>query len=212
VLTPISKKFLIWPRSMSNEFQILGFSIPDIVGLGLGFMAAVLSLIALAAAVIIFFLGVRHSRHLKEIEEARRELLSSTAALRDDIDRNAALLREVHLGFSAVNSLITLQSQHRLISELDVTDQSLKERAQKELKSLEARMKARELELQIIVSEGQKCRASLLGLSQTFGDHQTTEFLREYASILEARGVDAQAFYETRGGTQARLMNIEANT
>ena len=196
---------------MSNELQILGFSIPDIVGLGLGFMAAVLSLIALAAAVIIFFLGIRHSRHLREIEEARRELLSANAQIRADIDRNAALLREVHLGFGAVNSLLTLQSQHRLITGLVVTDEERKARAETELKSLESRMKARELELNIIVNEGQRCRASLLGLSQTFGDHETTEFLKNYASILQARGMGAEEFYETRGGTLARLMTIEAN-
>ncbi|QFT28878.1 hypothetical protein FIV00_00115 [Labrenzia sp. THAF82] len=196
---------------MLNEVQILGFSIPDIVGLGLGFMAAVLSLIALSAAVIIFFLGVRHSRHLKEIEIARRELLDSTVAIREDIDRNSALLKEVHLGFNTINSLLTLQSQHRLIAGLEDTDEQLGVRAATELKNLENRMKARELELQIIVSEGQRCRASLLGLSQTFGDHQTIEFLRAYALILEARGVEAHQFHETRGGTSARLMNLKAN-
>lgn len=196
---------------MSNELQILGFSIPDIVGLGLGFMAAVLSLIALAAAVIIFFLGIRHSRHLREIEEARRELLSVNAQIRADIDRNAALLREVHLGFGTVNSLLTLQSQHRVIAELAVTDNEQKARVETELKSLENRIKARELELKILVNEGQRCRASLLGLSQTFGDHETTEFLKSYASILQARGIEDQDFHETRGGTMARLMTIEAN-
>lgn len=196
---------------MSNELQILGFSIPDIVGLGLGFMAAVLSLIALAAAVIIFFLGIRHSRHLREIEEARRELLAVNAEIRDDIDKNAALLQEVHIGFGAVNSLLTLQSQHRLIVGLEAIDDEQDIRINTEIRSLENRMKARELELKIIVNGGKKCRASLLGLSQTFGDHETTNFLKNYAPILQARGIEAQEFYEARGGTLARLMNDKAN-
>lgn len=195
---------------MSDKLQLLGFSVPDIVGLGLGFMAVVLSLIALAAAVIIFFLGIRHSRHLEEIEEARRELLNSGASLRKDIDKNAALLREVHLGFGAINSLLTLQSQHRLILGTQIADIKFAERANSELRILEKRMKARELELQIMVNEGRKCRASLLGLAQTYGDHQTTEFLGEYASILETRGTDAQKFYEARGRTEARISDAKS--
>lgn len=196
---------------MSNELQVLGFSIPDIVGLGLGFMAAVLSLIALAAAVVIFFLGIRHSRHLREIEEARRELLLMNDQIRVDIDRNAALLQEVHLGFGAVNSLLTLQSQHRVIAGLAVTDDDQKARVEIELESLENRIKARELEMKILVNEGQRCSASLLGLSQTFGDHETIEFLKNYASILQARGIKNHDYHETRGATLARLMTIEAD-
>lgn len=181
------------------------FTIADIVGLGIGFMSAALTLVGLAAAVIIFFLGVRHSRHLSEVEIARRDLVESTRSLKLDVERSASLLQEVHLGFEVLRSVATINSQLRMLSKSNVSDDKEIIRLNTEITKLRQKIQARDIELQILVSGGQRCNASLIGLSQTFGDHHSVEFLATYAGIIEARGGKANHIHSAKWVTEARL-------
>ena len=192
---------------MSGEpthISILGMSISDVLGLGLGFMAIVLTLVALAASVVIFFLGTRHSRHLAEIEKERRELMELNEGIKKDVLNNSYLLKEVHLAFGIILLLINLKSQERKVQSVqhNLINQISRE---SELSNIRDSIKARELELHILANEGLRCRASMQGLAYTFGDRYTIDFFRKYAPILESRGEDSRDIYEALGLMQGRL-------
>ncbi len=196
---------------MSNDdgevIKLLGFTIPDIVGLSLGFMAAVLALIAVFATVVIYFLGKRHSEHLKEVELARRALLDETAILQKRVMASADLISEVNLGFDLIRRLTALRSQLQGIESTRLSDREMKRRAAIEKERIEISIKAREIELLVLSSGGKNCSASLVGLASTYGDHDTVTFLRRLAQLLEARGNEVGRLWETLGTIQGRLNN-----
>lgn len=188
--------------------SVLGFTIPDIVGLSLGFMAAVLALIAVFATLVIFFLGKRHSAHLDEIESARRDLLLETAEIQKSVRVSSDLISEIHLGFDLIRRLTALRSQLQGIEKIRITDKEMKKNAAVEKGRIEVSIKAREIELLVLSASGKNCSASLIGLASTFGDHETVDFLKRFAQILEARGNEAGGLWEARGMIQGRLNSI----
>ena len=182
----------------------LGVTFADLVGLSLGFLAAVLALVAVFATVVIFFLGKRHSEHLKEVELARKALLEETANLQKSVMASADLISEVNLGFDLIRRLTALRSQLQGIESVRL-DGDMKKRALAEKERIKMSIKAREIELLVLSSGGKNCSASLVGLASTYGDHETVLFLRRLAQLLEVRGIDVGRLWETLGMIQGRL-------
>lgn len=192
-----------------HPLTLMGFSLPDLIGLGIGFMAVALTFVALVGALNIYYMGFRYSRHLSEIERARKELDQSFVFLKQDIKKNSELLREMRLGFSVVAGLVSVRSNFRTFKEIKPETDEEFQRFTVEIENLQKKIKAREIELQIIVNEGEHSQASLVGLSETFGDNSTVEFLEAYAKIREQRGKAADQYYEARGQIRARINSAE---
>ena len=166
----------------------------------------ILTFVAAISVFIIFQMGKRYSDHLKEIEDARRENEILADKFRLSIENNSKIVAETHLGFSLVNSLISLHSTREMLENLFRDKKEYQERFRKEAASLDSRIKAREIELRLLAKQGDDVEASLQALAYTFGDVATLEFLATYQKLGSHSDLIKGRISETEGKLKSRIV------
>ncbi len=180
------------------------FGAAEIAGLGLSFMAVVLTVVTVVATAVVVFLGIRYSSHLKEIEDERKSLAESNRLLQEAVKRNEAQAQQSLIGFE-----ITFAGQisQRILHKLERVEGQYKNSAafQKQIEKAQSELEARYIELEILIGGPDQNRTNLRYLCEKIGDRYTLQYVEKMISLYKLTEKDLEDLYDAKAILKSRL-------